>query len=575
MNKILNSKIFWITLSTILIILIILVLVIYKENNNSNNKTNINNFINDFNSIKITDDEDNNTKTLLKTFKLNGNKKVTLTEGDEYIESGYVALDSNNNDISNLVKIDKNLDTKKPGTYTIRYILTEYDQELIREVEVVKKSIPNITLIGDEVIYLILHQEYNELGVKATLNKMDVSEYVDINGNIDTNQTGTYTIEYSYQDVKVTRKVIVFDLDSLFNITNEKNKTTININLNDNILYIKMPDNSLNSNKIISYNINKNGTYSFYVYTLDNQEFKEVIDVNTIEEIINVQSIKINEADLSLTVGETKSLTTTIKPQNATNQNVTWSTSDNNIATVVNGVVTAKKAGNVTITVKTADGSYQSTCKVTVKNKQNELNYNSKFNQTYTYKSSNKNVYQKEANNKTYIIVKADIANVLSKIGKQEKDQCRDYAAKYVNQIFKSANVSHTSSSSRLRTSNKQTFLWIMAQELLQGRPTIIRVTGSKKSGNKYNRHYVTVVGILNTANLNKLNESDFLIIDPLGYIRRLGTGAKGDGTTTSGRYLLDGKDKSGTSDRSGYQIYVWTDQNTYLKIKNVKEDPK
>ena len=59
-------------------------------------------------------------------------------------------------------------------------------------------------------------------------------------------------------------------------------------------------------------------------------------------------------------------LTPTFTPAEASNKNVTWTTSDASIATVENGVVTGKAAGTVNITVTTEDGGYQAVCAVTV-----------------------------------------------------------------------------------------------------------------------------------------------------------------------------------------------------------------
>lgn len=72
--------------------------------------------------------------------------------------------------------------------------------------------------------------------------------------------------------------------------------------------------------------------------------------------------------DLDLNGTKTGTLTPTVAPTNATNKNVTWSSSNETVATVSNGVVTAVAAGTATITVKTNDGGYTATCEVTVTN---------------------------------------------------------------------------------------------------------------------------------------------------------------------------------------------------------------
>ena len=81
---------------------------------------------------------------------------------------------------------------------------------------------------------------------------------------------------------------------------------------------------------------------------------------------IAVTGVTLDKSTLSLEAGQTGILTATVAPENATNTNVTWSTSDANVATVSNGTVTAVAAGTATITVTTADGGKTATCAVTV-----------------------------------------------------------------------------------------------------------------------------------------------------------------------------------------------------------------
>jgi uncharacterized protein YjdB len=82
---------------------------------------------------------------------------------------------------------------------------------------------------------------------------------------------------------------------------------------------------------------------------------------------IPVTSVSLNKTSLSLTEGGNETLTATVLPSNATNKNVTWSSSNSAIATVDNnGKVTALAAGTAIITATTQDGGFTATCNITV-----------------------------------------------------------------------------------------------------------------------------------------------------------------------------------------------------------------
>ncbi|WP_418919868.1 Ig-like domain-containing protein, partial [Alistipes putredinis] len=86
---------------------------------------------------------------------------------------------------------------------------------------------------------------------------------------------------------------------------------------------------------------------------------------------VKVTGVKLNKTATSIFVGDSETLTATITPENATNQKVTWKSSDTAIATVdAAGKVTGVKAGEATITVTTEDGGKTAACKVTVSNKE-------------------------------------------------------------------------------------------------------------------------------------------------------------------------------------------------------------
>mgnify|MGYP004454508045 CR=1 FL=1 len=88
---------------------------------------------------------------------------------------------------------------------------------------------------------------------------------------------------------------------------------------------------------------------------------------STVPTTIAVTDIKINENVTNMEEGENKKLTTIITPDNATDKNITWKSSDESIATVsTTGEVTAKKYGTVDITATSTNGK-TSTIKINIK----------------------------------------------------------------------------------------------------------------------------------------------------------------------------------------------------------------
>jgi uncharacterized protein YjdB len=81
---------------------------------------------------------------------------------------------------------------------------------------------------------------------------------------------------------------------------------------------------------------------------------------------VPVTGVALNKAVLALAAGKSETLVATIYPSNAANKNVTWSSSDHNIAIVSSGQVMGLSAGTATITAQTVDGSFAASCAVTV-----------------------------------------------------------------------------------------------------------------------------------------------------------------------------------------------------------------
>lgn len=91
---------------------------------------------------------------------------------------------------------------------------------------------------------------------------------------------------------------------------------------------------------------------------------------STLSTTIAVTSIQINENIENLEVGENKIITAKITPSNATDKNVIWKSSDENIATIsASGEIIAKKAGIVNMTATSSNGK-TATIKINIKEKE-------------------------------------------------------------------------------------------------------------------------------------------------------------------------------------------------------------
>lgn len=110
------------------------------------------------------------------------------------------------------------------------------------------------------------------------------------------------------------------------------------------------------------------GLFYLWVY-FSGDGIKDVygyILVDNLEDDVSLDSISLSKTE-KVELGKTLTLTPTFTPSNATNKIVTWSSSDESVATVDNaGKITPKKIGSTIITVTSQDGNKKATCTVTV-----------------------------------------------------------------------------------------------------------------------------------------------------------------------------------------------------------------
>ena len=107
------------------------------------------------------------------------------------------------------------------------------------------------------------------------------------------------------------------------------------------------------------------GTTSIIVTSVDSPSISAICNVTV---TMPVSGITIDNTTLDMLVGETRKITYTLAPANATNKNVTFKSSDPSVCSVTNtGNVNAIKSGTAIISVTTEDGLFSKSCTVTVR----------------------------------------------------------------------------------------------------------------------------------------------------------------------------------------------------------------
>lgn len=122
---------------------------------------------------------------------------------------------------------------------------------------------------------------------------------------------------------------------------------------------------------------------------------------------VAVTNVKIEATKTTLKVGETTILQAVVEPTTATNKKVTWSSSDDKVATIdSNGQVKGIKEGEATITATTEDGNKTATLKITIE-KKDETAGDNKDNKDDS-NNDNNNVNKDDGQKKDELVIEDD-----------------------------------------------------------------------------------------------------------------------------------------------------------------------
>lgn len=142
--------------------------------------------------VKVIDD-------IKPEITLEGENKVSACPGKKYKEQGYKAIDNYDGDITSKVKIEE---TDKKITYTVSDS-SGNKTVVTRTLKRTDDVEPEITLKGDKVLYIEKGGKYIEPGYTASDNcDGDVTSKVEVTEEVNTNEIGSYKINYSVKDTK-------------------------------------------------------------------------------------------------------------------------------------------------------------------------------------------------------------------------------------------------------------------------------------------------------------------------------------------------------------------------------------
>ena len=208
---------------------------------------------------------------------------------------------------------------------------------------------------------------------------------VNAEGVVSAIKEGTATITATTNDgsnlkATCTVKVSIMPVASItLNITEKTLEEGEKVNLTANVLPANASNKTLawtsSDENVATVDANglvtavKAGTATITVKAIDGSNVSTKCTIRVKAPVVLVQGITLNATEQTLMVGETLALTANVLPANASNKTLSWTSSDESVATVdANGLVTTVKEGTATITVKATDGSNASaSCTITVK----------------------------------------------------------------------------------------------------------------------------------------------------------------------------------------------------------------
>ena len=293
------------------------------------------------------------------------NNKASWYSSDESVatidQNGNIkALQSGTTDIS-----VKTQDGNKTSFVTILVVGGSSSQNSLS----MNKKSTTIKLWKSETLHATIQPDSNQKIVWSSSNpKVAI---VDQNGKVSGFSIGTSTITAQSADGKLKDTCVVYVSNAKTLVTSIKlNKTSLNLGKGSSARLVATLEPkdateqgvtwSSGNSKVVTVdqkgNIKAIATGKVTITATSSNGLKAQCIVNV--PVIKITKITLNKSSVQIIKGKTFNIKTSITPTNAANKNLSYTSSNDKIATVdKNGVITAKNLGTVTIKVKSQDGS--------------------------------------------------------------------------------------------------------------------------------------------------------------------------------------------------------------------------
>jgi len=310
------------------------------------------------------------------TLQVGGSEQLTATISPANATDKTVVWSISDTSIAT-VSEDGLVEGVKPGTATITAKAGE--KSATCAVTVVATPVTSVTLdkttaslkVGETVTLTATVKPDDATDKTVTWSTSDSGVATISNGVVTAVKVGTATITAQAGDKSATCSITVVETP-VTSVTLDKTSASLKAGETVTLTATVKPDNA--TNKTVTWSTSNSGVATVSngmvtavkvgtaTITAKAGDKSATCSITVVE--TPVTSVTLNKTSASLKAGETVTLTATVKPDNATDKTVTWSTSDSGVATVSNGVVTAVKVGTATITAKA--GEKTATCSITV-----------------------------------------------------------------------------------------------------------------------------------------------------------------------------------------------------------------